>query len=89
MIVPGLEREETTILLGATKEYIINHYCPKVSVKNQKDKRKRVTFQKRTSDLDTKEFKTMIDRILTDYPFIPPPENGDIRSLIEFYENIY
>ncbi len=89
MVIPGLEWEETTILLGATKEYIINHYCPKVSVKNQKDKRKRITFQKRTSDLDTKEFKVMIDRILKDYPFIPPPENGEIKSLIEFYESMY
>lgn len=58
-------------------------------VKNQKDKRKRITIQKRTSDLDTKEFKVVIDRILKDYPFIPPPENGDIKSLIEFYESMY
>lgn len=89
MVIPWLDREETTILLGATKEYIINHYCPKLTVKNQKDKRKRITIQKRTSDLTTEEFKIMIDRLLTDFPFIPPPDNGEIASLIQYYESLY
>jgi len=89
MVIPGLDREDSTVALSATKEYIISHYCPKVTITNQKDKRRKVTFQKRTSDLKTDEFTVMVNKVIKDFPFIPLPDNGEISSLIAYYEAIY
>jgi hypothetical protein len=89
MIVQGIPRKEVSLMLEATKEYIISHYCPKATIKNQKDKRRRITIQKRTSQLTTDEFRIMVDSILKDFPFIPPPNSKDIESLIAYYASLY
>jgi hypothetical protein len=89
MIVQGIPRKEVSLMLEATKEYIISHYCPKLTIKNQKDKRRRITIQKRTSKLTTDEFRVMVDSILKDFPFIPPPNSKDLESLIAYYTSLY
>jgi flavin-dependent dehydrogenase len=85
-IVPGIENTEW---LQEAKEAIISAFIPSKKYKNPIDKRKRVVIQKRTSDLDTIEFKQFIDTILIKFPFIPSPNSGDLDNLINHYSNIY
>lgn len=75
--------------LEDAKEAIINYFLPSRKLKNPIDKRKKVTFQKRTSDCDTKEFSEFTKKILEKFPFIPPPDDGSINSLLLHYSQKY
>lgn len=74
--------------LENAKEALINKYLPNEVKKNPLDKRRKIKVQKRTSDCDTAEFKEMIDKILHDFPEIPPPD-GDFRRMMEYYQDTY
>lgn len=75
--------------LDETKEDIISKYLPKTVRKNKLDKRRKIVQQMRTSDCDTKEFAQMCQAILIDFPWIPEPDNWDLRSAFEHYERLY
>jgi len=57
-----------------THEALVNRFLPKKKKKNPLDRRRWIVFQTRTSDLDTLQFKQLVDEVLRVFPFIPPPD---------------
>lgn len=87
-LVEEMESEMKKNIVEGLHEIFKDRFIPNVSIVSTKDRRRKISIPKTTTNMDTGEFAKYMDKIRELHPYLPSPDTWE-ADLLAFVDRFY
>ena len=88
-LIEEMDSDTKKNVVEGLHEIFKNRFIPNVSIVSIKDRRRKISIPKTTTNMDTGEFKRYMDKIRELHPYLPNPESTWESDLLAFVDRFY